>query len=295
MSERNDRYSGVSFGKKITVTSLLSLASIIGFILFLIGVFEEDLTTKELVYSIALVVLAFASFIMFIWQEYRYARKARYAEATSQIHGALHHLRDAWYCWKNDGSKLDIDNYIKLSLTALKGVFTLITGTNCRICIKVIYVPDDDKDKREVGERELAVFTYMRSGSGSDDGDQVHWVSDNSDFQDILRNHGTARKHFFANVLPYNGYKNSKYNVGVNPNIMDYRSTVVCPIRKYPYEQGSRPLQKQDLIGYLCVDSKAKKVFVRRFDVDLGLAFADALYIVLRSCLDEGSKDVSPT
>lgn len=64
---------------------------------------------------------------------------------------------------------------------------------------------------------------------------------------------------------------------------LPYRSTMVWPIRKITGPEEKREGQlfhKQDLLGFLCVDSYARKVFDPRYDFDFGALVADNFYML---------------
>jgi len=44
--------------------------------------------------------------------------------------------------------------------------------------------------------------------------------------------------------------------------------------------------QKQDIIGYLCIDTNSRNVFRERYDMHLGGIVADALFIFLKNYYD---------
>lgn len=54
-----------------------------------------------------------------------------------------------------------------------------------------------------------------------------------------------------------------------------YVSTIVWPIRG-PAEDGRPPVT-----GFLCIDSRTRGIFERRYDIQLGAVIADTLYPLL--------------
>ena len=58
----------------------------------------------------------------------------------------------------------------------------------------------------------------------------------------------------------------------------------MLPIQKWTPDQRVRQVAQfpegRDVLGFLCIDSPSRGVFSERYDVALGAAIADALYIV---------------
>lgn len=230
------------------------------------------------------ILFAFTWLMLFI-QERIYGRKTRYAEATIPLHKAMHYLRDAWYMTQRLGdSDENFRRQVKESLQELARAYSIVTGTSCRTCIKLAYFDDTATE-----DQRLKVKTYCRNTeaeertheSGSD------WVADNSDFEEIMKaDHEPATKRFFANKLPYIGYKNSHYTAEeMQRGDMIYAATIVWPIRK------KSETDTPDLIGFLCVDSKTPCVFDNNYDVEIGAGYADALYMLLKPVLSDSTKE----
>ncbi len=65
-----------------------------------------------------------------------------------------------------------------------------------------------------------------------------------------------------------------------------YVSVFIWPIRKkFQREIGNIKTldNKHDCLGYICVDSLARGTFKERYDFDLGAAYSDILYVILKS------------
>ncbi len=156
---------------------------------------------------------------------------------------------------------------------AMRDVFDITTGTSCRIVLKQLQL-DEDK---------LIVFDLRRSPGKTRK--EPDGVKDNSDFESICA--GTV-PYFRCDDLHQVGsdYRNSSSS---SPKELPYRSTVVWPIRKWlddptDAEVLQTLVEDQDLVGFLCVDSATPAAFSDS-DVELGAAFADALYPLLRPYL----------
>jgi hypothetical protein len=74
----------------------------------------------------------------------KFSRKARYAQATSCIHAAIHRLRDAnWYlerCISGEVSyeKAHLQKLLQPCLGSVAKAFTLVSSSTNRACIKVL-------------------------------------------------------------------------------------------------------------------------------------------------------------
>lgn len=234
------------------------------------------------IFFCALFVLCWGLLIL---QEYRYSRKARYAEAAERVHLAFHRLRDAWfslYTHQDDNAFLE---HVTDSVRALASAFSLVAGVHCRVCIKELFCPDE---KVKPKARALVTKTLSRSEDEPDQdypGDEQNYVWDNTDFLLLFRK-PEERKFFCNNLLELQGYKNSHWT----PEMIErkeykYVSTIVWPIRKTlkaPVPEIHPFHERHDCLGFLCVDSLARGAFRKRFDVWVGAAYADVLYAVLK-------------
>lgn len=253
--------------------------------------------TNWWVFAVFFMVLFVVLFGLLILQTQSSSRYIRYTEALQPIHRFHHALRNA-FCSDRGGDTEDtVKNHVQGALKNFSMAFSLITGTTCRSCIKILYLAEmeSNEDRTNAADlsatpidqrktRSLAVKTYCRCDITDEppkNQDSKDWVSDNSDFLDLLMepDKTTTSRCFFRNILPYPGYKNSHYSEAELKNgEMTYRSTIVWPIRKKPLTMD----QDSGTIGFLCIDSKAKNAFCKPNDVEIGAACADALYMLLQ-------------
>lgn len=237
--------------------------------------------------AIAICALFSVSLVALFIQEYRYSRKARYAEASGYFHKSIHALRDAWFSWRTSESDSTVKQHVTQTIKELANGFSVITGARCRACVKMIYIADE---KTDAETRRFAVRTYCRSEDipEPEPAKGVDWVDDNTDFDELM--YTPSMKCYFKNNLPYPGYMNSHWtSKQMEKGEMDYRATIVFPIRKRLLgdtagkETSYHP--DQDILGFLCIDSQVKNVFNRRYDIEIGCTFSDALYILLEPLL----------
>lgn len=245
-------------------------------------------STPDAKFSIGLISSFFVILaVLLVTQEFRYSRKARYAEALEYLNHIALEIKTC--AVKDPVSTCEMKNVCAVVVDQLANIFSLVTATRCSTCIKLIELPHGN-------ELHLQVVTLCRDRISREREDRSstleHWVHQNTDFEQLFDNAGTPRGDvFFANNLPgKRDYKNSSFairgtptNVGV-PIIGDivrnftwtlpYKSTIVVPIRPQ-YDPQKR---EKSLVGYLCVDSRSRGAFRRRYDIDVIGGIAICLY-----------------
>lgn len=161
-------------------------------------------------------------------------------------------------------------------------VFSRITNSNVRACIKCIKYNENLEDR-------MKLMTFVRSGlTNIDEAIQEHrqsiYIEDNTDFEEIIQSeHNDRQRQFFyeKNLKTYaaelikNGkrYKNSN-QYWEN----DYITTIVCPIRI----KESETTNNYNLMGFICIDSMEMKAFDNEYSdfcLDLLKGLADILYV----------------
>jgi hypothetical protein len=236
---------------------------------------------------IAVYILVFLSvlWILLIVQEYRYARKSSYAESLRHIHAVVHFLRDT----AEEVSSMpeaELRRSLERALGDFAMAFTLVTRTSCRACIKVLSVTPRapaDWDTQPEPIRYLVVRTFARDLTTASEPhtETADWVTENTDFFEVFDK--PEQRCFFENDLKKRHsrglYRNSHLPLGYDNRRdlwpLPYRSTIVWPIRLL------RPETKPEVLGFLCIDSRSRRVFVRRYDFDLGALVADGLYMYM--------------
>jgi hypothetical protein len=243
-----------------------------------------------------LFVLAAILLTVLIWREIVYSRKSRYSEVLgllNDIHAILHDLA-------NDlpTSTSQIKEACTRVSNLLAEAFSLITGTKCSVCVKVLegdpLVGTNQPLRPKVKTLCRDDHSEKRRKLADSKSDVAHWIDQNTDFFVLHQQAGTPREDYFlSNHLPsYRGYVNTSFQVYgfANENLLlskwlpmlfpwplPYKSTVVLPIRCESFDAVRVP----KLAGYLCVDSRSRGVFSRRYDPELLTGVADSLYPVL--------------
>lgn len=217
-------------------------------------------------------------------EEFRWHRKARYAEALEALHQVHESIRDAWCAYTLTGNIAAVHDDLQRGLRSFAGAFSLITGVHCRACIKQLTIHDE---KAQTTERGLITRTICRSEDPADPAldSTTDWLSENSDFLTLFR---TPNKKWFLGqnlvAMLRQGYRNSHWTEDViKDERFSYRGAVVWPIRKRFRREDKSPRMHpdQDIFGFLCVDTMSRNVFRERYDFAVGAAVADELYPLL--------------
>jgi hypothetical protein len=239
---------------------------------------------KHHTYSIeAVVAIAYLAFLVLVlliavvWQEYRLARKARYAEIIEHQRTISELVREAAAKDRNKAEFIELFTNI---LDQLADAFGLLTATKCATCLKILAY----EHRQPGGNPEPLTETVCRDKTSAAQRYQpvntvLHWVSENTDFHLVHTAFPGPDAVFFSNNLAtVPGYRNTSAtqlsHVTLNPTRvtrlkseifwpLKYRSTIVVPVR-------SRNSDGHDCLrGYLCVDSRSRGVFDPRFDLEL--------------------------
>ncbi len=161
----------------------------------------------------------------------------------------------------------------RVERAAIKGVceklarlFHLITGKECKVSVKLII--------SENSERYAQVFVRNIEPCLRDDNEITARLGDgsNTGLDDALARTASSIRYFFSNDLS----KAQKYSNCRSEWKSYYLSTIVVPI-------SSDGKEKNDDIGFLCLDCKEVEVFDELRDTRLLAIFADKLYVFMAS------------
>lgn len=219
---------------------------------------------------VALVLVQWTSGRLLHRTRTKYQRRARFAEAAGSLSEAHQHISDAIHQLRHDeGYAVSFHT----ALTALARSYSIVAGADCRATVKRL-----GYDGEEPEIRDFYVRTFGRdqkTGSTKHDR-QMDRVTDNTDFEVLFED--PDRAWWFANDLTtVSPYKNSHWDEStVDSESYDYVATIVWPIRRTWREPDGQA--RQDLRGYLAVDTLAKDVFARSTDFGMGAGVAEHLY-----------------
>ena len=271
------------------LTVIASLATIISFhVIFFDDLSEEG---KYGVLFLGIIAIWLLAYNLILITKYR--KKTRYINIFQSLNCAFKELHSI------DREKEIIDskeilNRLKTACTEISEAFSQIIDSHVAVCIKLISNP---------GNARPSVFTFCRDAKSSvnrpvGDRDQIHYLSDNSDFQfiyDSINNESTEHSYFFHNNLPYlYDYKNSRFktfekngkwppksHLLIPQRIMrqitwplKYKSAIIVPIIPLRIEEQ----EMEKLRGFLCIDSSKPFSFSPQYDVEILKGISDGMY-----------------
>ena len=296
------------------------ILGILGIIVgFLSGwsVFErwvESQNELSWIVNVYVILIMTCIFSVLIFRQYQTMRKERYANITTIIHQTMHCIRDieTFIAEKTPCEGAQKDEYelffqsIRMmfgrALDQVNSIFTSITSTHCRASIKLIY------DRADGDQGKLYYYTYTR-----DYGSNQKWshldiertrnfhdpVEDNPQFSRVL-NHKDNSWYFISNNLPSDLDFKSTSVTAYQPDLahrlvstsgwrglwlntwpLPYRSIMACVIRQGSFEYDRH--RESDVLGLLTVDSESRGVFEERWDIQIMLAVADAMFRPLKN------------
>lgn len=192
-------------------------------------------------------------------------------------------LRRIEYEATNDDSpKVVVQDLLRHTLIELSALFETISGSPCRICIKMVYDHVDSS-----GSTQRAVKAIARSNTPrSEHRESPDLVVKNTDFSAIIFN---REKYWFcANI-------HDKALVPQYSNTSDtlpYSSVIVWPLRTFEArstkESDYPPKDKLgDVIGFLCLDSEVINAFRKDRELLIGWWFVDTLAGVVDQLLEK--------
>lgn len=207
--------------------------------------------------------------------EKQFERDRRLSSALPKFHDALHKMRDAAVIIQDGGDEFAYGPLVVDSLSDLKDVFTSIVGAPCRVCFKELEATADaTAGKDDNDPRFLEVHTGWRHDGSNDPAvDDASPLYANSDFEAVM-NPANTQRCFLSNDLDAEpGYTNP-HRTG-DPEDFEYNATIVWPVQK---QKGQGRI---GILGFLCVDTKARNRFSFDPDFHIGAAYADTLYTAL--------------
>lgn len=260
---------------------------------------------RELVQAATLSSITIIAFIALAVQNFRrtYAdtfvrnigELTRAAEIQRKINTLLENLIEQ--CEEESKpQKKDTDRIMHLFrelLTIYATIYSSITGTRCRFCIKLIRPSDDHTGAVQEFylyslARDAASFEEEKQHDRIRDQKSIDALRNNTDFLKLWDPSQPSENYFISDDLSKeHGYKNTsihyRQNIQSNPNSQNstkwslwYRSTIVWPIR----QDADALLGIEDTMphGFLAVDSRVPNTFDRGTHVALGRTFAISLY-----------------
>jgi hypothetical protein len=178
-------------------------------------------------------------------------------------------------------------------------IFTTMTATSCRACVKLIDVVQPSGSEK-LTPNDIFVFALARDSSAAMANrthdkkradEKFDRLAENSDFLKLydenvddpgffLSNDLIAEEDYETSSIKYwNNYGQSAIRSTKVPWKLPYQSAIVWPIRQDP--RPSLGINEYRTIGFLAVDSHAKNAFSRELHVPIGAILANALFPIL--------------
>ena len=268
----------------------------------------EDQTTLSLLANTYVLLISFIFFVFFAFRQWQTIRKEKYANIAPLLHQAIHCIRNAetFLIEKTPGdgaTKNEYEMYLETAksifgnaLDQTVSIFRGVSSTHCRACIKLIYPVDGT----------LYVYAFLR-----DQNSQEKCVS--MDNRRVEENHDPLEKnssfarlfspdenswHYISNNLAsdpdFKTTSMTAYRTDYGQRVstlrwlaalrsnwpLPYRSTMTCVIRQGSFSFLRK--RQSEVLGYLCVDSESRGVFIERWDIQILFAVADALFWPLK-------------
>lgn len=257
------------------ISSIFGIVGCVGAIIALMA--TGSYSIPALVLAVYVCILATVLLILLLRQENRYIREARYAAATLPMWKAFSEVANAsWMLFHGEGSQDAFRLRLRESLRRFAEAFTVVTGTQCRACIKLIHVPED-----HASPHSYVVSTLCRHEEEAEPPrHRPDQIGDNTDFMQIFTENKPT---FFSNNLIAQlkqGYRNSHWREeDVQNDRFDYVATIVWPIERG--STSSDQPSEREIVGFLCVDTLKAGAFVKTYDEALGASFARALFLAM--------------
>lgn len=265
-----------------------------------------DVAGYELIVaSCYIITLSVLIIVWFIFRQYQTVRKEKYANIMDKIHNVQHKLRNMHTFMidnepKPDAKAKSYDVYIsnikmkfKEIMDDVANIYSMLSGTRCRACIKVltekdggqVYVDALVRDSSS-SQRWSELDTYRSKNN-------IDLLDENHIFKLLFSEKKKAWSYHCHDVRSQEGLfstSEAAYTSAAAPNPtpkklwekllptakqVPYRSTITCVIRHPPLDEDT---SKEAVAGFLCVDSESSGAFEPRWDIELCFSFADALF-----------------
>ena len=274
---------------RAVLKSFLTLITIIASVLAITTNYTNFKDTASSDARFGFVLLAgFALFflVIILIQNWRFSRNSRYAEAQSYFNCAFLQCNDI--AQKDSVDERELELEIEKICEDIAKAFNIIIGFKCATCVKIV-----NQDPSQINDRapNLTVRTLTRDSLSQrkrrKSQNFIHPLNRNTDFYTIFSPE-FKDEYFYSNDLTgLHGYLNSSHDVCGEPsdssipvfgyilrNItwkLPYKSTIVAPIKDNSQNEGS-------VIGFFCIDSNNKGMFINKYDVQLIIDVAFSLY-----------------
>jgi hypothetical protein len=220
-----------------------------------------------------------------------HSRNSKYGAALNTITSGFANIHELNRYNEQQLTADMIRQHLKDMCTNISYAFTIICGYKVACCIKIM-TPTEEKSNYLL--KTLCRDNHDGVTRGKPDFRADHFLNVNSDFKTLFNDIRTGKSRFFiSNRINWlYDYENSSFEsyggkIRMTGNsIFDffilakqtlwwplpYKSTIIVPIIPVNYKP------TDEILGFLCVDSRNMFVFKRYYDVDLLIGLADGIY-----------------
>lgn len=294
-------------GRAMAIWTVISTTvGIVGLFLSFAPLADADLRFIFATGYLTAIILALMAYILVREVQKRH----RYAQSVYYTHFVNHVVRD-FVGEVALRKKPSVKNTVDEIAQAAAACFTVLTSRRCRASVKQVLL--NGKPGQQIDEKDIEIKTYARDEVSKietrREAPRAHPIIENSDFQDLWHARSGCYRWYLNNNIPrdymLNQYYNSSFRVLGEPKLrslgpfswithwsLPYRSTIIWPIRYIPnheywppaetYHETIPDKEKPHMWGFLCVDCGSRHVFDKTLATELGSAFADAIYTVIR-------------
>jgi hypothetical protein len=281
-----------------------SVAEIAALVLLFVHLYEPLAVGHEVQYwafliTVVIFFLAGAISIVLSWKKEKLARNARFSDALRYINTAFTQIHVT--IGKKPESPEAYLSAFKSFCNGLSQAFSLISGTQCHVCIKIHSgkIGDDGQIKyfaKAIAREEFIIPRHPGSPSRkSHDEGNLHFYDDNTDFNTILSNIKTYKARYFYedDLTTLAGYKNSSFlsfdlpieGPGKKKKWwhrkpkwpLPYKTAIVAAICPSITEHNAN----DPIAGFLCVDSEEPFCFKEETDTHLLIGCANGLFNII--------------
>lgn len=287
----------------VVFNTIAGLASIIG---FAASLFSDEKKGSIIYLSLGILFFAMMLAVIILIRSNKNDKMREVSKYARGFHEVLHLIRDSFEdlqeveAMESYNTPAAFRKYMTEKVMVIMDVIAKnisdATGHKVRSCVKMF----DFIRNGEVDKNKIKLITLARSGRTSvNNMINEHYnpisLSENSDFSfifDIKEGYDEERVHFFFQDDLIRYAKKNTYN-NSNPKWKKrYKTTIVMPIRYLIIPENDDEAENNephyDLIGFLCVDSKKKKLFSiekRGFILEYLKGISDILYVYLDECI----------
>lgn len=306
MSVRSEKleliWARVRHGLSWWLSATLAIIGLITGIAGLVPVFTTSKPAHELAQSIALAAITVVVLGYMAVREYAFSRRGRLASTVDRQQAASERLRDLCVFLTNSLARKHRSEHVTREdlsrarkmveeiLDEYANIFSLITATRCRACVKLITYHDGKAYVFALARDRLSSNENRIDDKRRED-ELLDPLEENTDFYQLFDPKSRDTGYFFSNNLPAeDSYSSTSFNywenVAKSPNkpritsrSLPYKSAIVYPVRQEVRDDLG--IMREKCVGFLAFDSASRWAFARRWDVPLGKALANNMYMAL--------------